>query len=131
MKPNYKVQRGTNHIAKEFPKTVKSFGVFVATASTSALCYGMILSPFMINTAEEVLRRDSAGIPLLIFAGMTIATGIDVIKNLRLERREKKLQAKLNKQQEAENAREDFMNLYNKIESDKRFERIEEQTRHI
>lgn len=131
MKPNYKVQRSVRHIVKEFPETVKSFGVFIATTSATALTYGIITSPFITNMPQELLTRDSAGNILAVFGGMSVLMAIDTIKNFKLEKKQKKLQSKLNKEQEHQNAQDDFMELYNRIESSKRFEEIQKQTRNI
>lgn len=129
MERKYKVQRNANHVAVKYPKTLKAFGAFVLNTSMVHVCYGIITHPSFAQETEQMIARDSVGGILLMFGTFAVLSGIGTIKNFKLERKQKKLQAKLARQEANFNAEKDIMELYQRVESQKRFDNIVEQTK--
>jgi len=127
----YKLQKDKKHILKKYPETLKSFGAFVGASSLTGIYYGIMTSPSMVAPTVELMLEDQAGGPLLCIGAVSLAYAVSTIKNLRLERRQEKLNAKLEKREIKENAHQDIVKLYEEIQARKRFENIEEQTSNL
>lgn len=129
MERKYAVQKNTNHIAVKYPKTLKAFGAFILNTSMTHVCYGIITHPSFAQETEQMITRDSAGGILLMFGAFAILSGLSTIKNFKLERKQKKLQAKLARREAISNSENDIYELYQRVEAQKRFDNIVEQTK--